>query len=183
MHQCCPEPDVRGALLLFGSHLLVLPILSGYYLACLEAALEYILSATPTELGADVPFANVAEAAHTEMLRAEAVQIKHTRQQVDDFEAGVGEGTVPAAGDGGSECVFVLAVDGGSEMAQQEQAPREPAKVGFVPGSTSVASETGATPGAFPPAAASEAVRARRDLLDFLQRERDLSDLVDSLAL
>jgi hypothetical protein len=31
--------------------------------------------------------------------------------------------------------------------------------------------------------AASEAAQARRELLEFLQQERDLSDLVESLAL
>lgn len=79
---------------------------------------------------------------------------------------------------------YSLAADDVRAIAQQQQVPGEAAEVGYVPGSTTMATGIGArAEGISSPAAASEAVHAWRELHDFLQLERDLSDLVDSLAL
>jgi hypothetical protein len=161
------------------------PYPSGYYLACLEAALEYILSVTPAELGADASVVAVAEASRIEVLQAMDTEFERTPHQGRDSEA---EGAAPKAGCAGSGNGDSLLLHDGSGIAQQPQASPESAEIGFVPPSTtaaSMASGIGATAGTWSSSAAasSEAVHARRELLDFLQHERDLSDLLDSLAL
>jgi len=146
----------------------------GYYLASLEAALTYIVMTTPVMLGADAAVVAVAQAGEEEAWRMDEVgggEWLRTEESGAEREDWLSR----AAADGGGASIEI---DSGTADGQQAAAA-QPLPVRGSPSVAALGRGVGVGGAVTPP----DTAAARRQLLEFFEREQAMADLVDSLAL